>query len=125
MGDCSCVLVDVDDGPSAFQAADPKARKEHKCCECGRVILPGETYRRESGIWDGDPRRYKTCSECLSIRRVFLCGGWMYGEVLEALKESFREAGTVSSDMLADLTPAARDKVFAMLDEVWLNEEAA
>jgi hypothetical protein len=117
--------LDVDDGPSAFIAFDRKARKEHKCYECGRVIQRGEKYRNESGIWDGDPRRYKTCSECLSIREVFFCGGYIYGEVISTLKETFAEAGTVSSDMLADLTHAARDKVFAMLDSAWLDEEAA
>lgn len=32
------------DGPSIHRVTNPKARKPHKCAECYRPILPGETY---------------------------------------------------------------------------------
>jgi hypothetical protein len=46
-----------------------KARKEHKCCECGKIIKIGEDYHYFFGIWeDYDCGRfvgeYKTCLEC-------------------------------------------------------------
>lgn len=48
--------------------AKPIARKRHKCCECGGLILEGEQYHRVSGIWDGEPLRFKTCTDCWSLR---------------------------------------------------------
>jgi len=46
----------------------PKARKQHKCCECGSAIQPGTQYQRISGIWDGEPSRFKTCADCVERR---------------------------------------------------------
>lgn len=48
--------------PSVFIQHDRKARKEHKCCECGKTIEKGETYVVSSGIWDGKPDRFKQCA---------------------------------------------------------------
>lgn len=53
--------------PSAFQAVDRKARKEHKCCECGIKIMPGTVYRYSSGVWDGQGRSFKQCLNCGDI----------------------------------------------------------
>jgi hypothetical protein len=49
-----------------------KARKQHKCCECGNVINIGENYQYVSGIWDGEPSSYKTCESCSSVRDSFI-----------------------------------------------------
>lgn len=56
------------DIPSCFQEITRKARKVHRCCECRGDILPGETYQYVSGIWDGEPYDFKTCSDCASLR---------------------------------------------------------
>jgi len=53
--------------PSAFNSITRKARKEHKCCECGVEIKKGDKYRYSSGIWDGEPDSYKQCSDCHEI----------------------------------------------------------
>lgn len=50
--------------PEAYVHARPKARKAHKCCECHGVISKGEIYHRHSGIWDGEPGRWKRCTDC-------------------------------------------------------------
>jgi len=57
--------------PSYMTEAFPKARKQHKCCECGRIIEPGEHYQRISGVWDGRPGRFKTCTECWGVAARF------------------------------------------------------
>ncbi|HEX7767092.1 MAG TPA: hypothetical protein VF443_10285 [Nitrospira sp.] len=62
---CGC----DDDGPEAFCEVTRKARIEHRCCECRGVIAPGQTYEYASGIWDGDPRAFKTCSLCVEARK--------------------------------------------------------
>ena len=54
--------------PQAYSMATPKARKKHKCCECGGVIAAGEKYNRHSGVWDGTPAAYKVCVDCDELR---------------------------------------------------------
>ena len=121
---CSCICVDSSDGPEAFKSVDPVAHKEHTCCECKRTILIGEKYRKESGIWEGRPNRYKTCPDCLSVRNEFFCEGYMYQEMWEYVEEYLREAnGMFSTDCIMALTPPARDKVFKILDEIYLEDE--
>lgn len=58
--------------PQAFSAYNRKARKEHKCCECHKTIQPGETYSYASGIWDGEPKSYKSCRGCVGIERHYM-----------------------------------------------------
>lgn len=57
------------DLPKAFREYQRKARKDHKCCECRRLILKGSHYIYSSGIWDGGPDSYKTCIRCDRLRK--------------------------------------------------------
>lgn len=50
--------------PDVFEQSLVKARKFHRCSECRGWIAVGETYRKTFGVWDGDARSYKTCSDC-------------------------------------------------------------
>lgn len=59
MCDCSC------EQPEFFDSSRPRARKPQRCCECKRIIRPGETYERASGKWDGEFRSFATCGDCL------------------------------------------------------------
>lgn len=45
----------------------PKARKQHKCCECKQPIVLGERYRVVFGKWDGEVDTFKTCQRCLDL----------------------------------------------------------
>lgn len=56
------------EAPSVYADERRKARKPHRCCECGGVIESGETYQHFSGIWDGKAARYKTCPDCVDLR---------------------------------------------------------
>jgi hypothetical protein len=47
---------------------DVKARKEHRCMECGRTILRGERYLYVTGIFDGGPFTHKECWRCQALR---------------------------------------------------------
>lgn len=58
------------DGPSVFWVSTPRARKEHKCCECLSVISPGEEYELFEGVYDGSFDRYRTCSICRNVREA-------------------------------------------------------
>jgi len=57
--------------PSCMTQANPKARKQHRCCECGRTIEPGEHYLRVTEVWDHDPCTFKTCTECADLGSRF------------------------------------------------------
>ena len=57
------------DTPAAFVHVNTwTARKKHKCCECGHVIVPGETYERVTGKWDYGIDTFKTCEKCVDLR---------------------------------------------------------
>lgn len=119
MSGCKCsISIDHNEGPTFFSAKDPVAKKEYKCCECGRVIKPGETYRSESGMWDGRINTYKTCPECYSIRSTFFCS-YVFGEVLENFKdEAEYNDGKFSPDCIAQLIPTAKQVVLDIIKKV-------
>lgn len=83
--------------PEMFTETHPTARKEHRCCECGRVIHPGERYERIDGVWDraDGMQTYKTCSHCQMARSWLQaeCGGFLFTEVAEDLRDHFYDGG--------------------------------
>ena len=56
------------DLPSISESTMRKARKEHICCECRRVIHPKERYQEIKGCWSGEWATYKTCEPCADLR---------------------------------------------------------
>ena len=120
MGDCSCVYVGDYEVADFHTSTERKAIKEHKCCECGRTINRGEIYEYVSTKYDGDIDTFKTCLDCLSIRWVFFCNGWLYEGMKEYLWEHLLEGfGDISEDCLCELTPRARALVCGMIEEIW------
>jgi hypothetical protein len=102
------------------------ARKKHRCSECGREIHIGEKYEYAFGVWNCDSNVYKTCSDCLSIRFVFLCYGWCYGQIWELTYEMLGDgisSNSVSLSEFDDLTPLAREKVIAYIDAYLDNND--
>ena len=62
---CYC---DYDSMPSMYSETWHKAKKDHRCCECGKTISVGQQYQRVVGVWDGDFSSYKTCERCAGLR---------------------------------------------------------
>ncbi len=129
MGECGCIYVGDYDPIEVLQDGNRKARKTHKCDECGTEIKLGQEYECVVGKYDGDLEAYRTCLDCVSIRKVFFCSGWAYSMILEHLGEHINEMeGKISAECLLSLTPGARDKVFDMIEDVWeelnLDDEA-
>jgi hypothetical protein len=87
--DCYC---DYGDGPSVFDEATAKARKTHKCTECGGAILPGEVYLKTWGIWEGDAYTFKRCPDCIELVKWAAahvpCICWMYGETHSSIRDA-------------------------------------
>lgn len=120
---CDISVYDIGDiqdagaGPEFAVRSTPVARKEHKCCECRRVIKKGERYTREKGKWETF-HVYKTCIDCTSIRDAFFQNGYMYERVLSDVREEINNlGGDVPESCMLQLTPAAFDKVAVMIEE--------
>ena|ERR1700678_1241360 len=74
MSDCGvCIGSEPDCMAEFYEVATVKARKSQVCNECGREIVKGTQYVRESGKWDGEFCSFKTCLLCVEIRSAFTC----------------------------------------------------
>lgn len=80
----------------------PKARKPHRCGECGRTIDRGETYRRDFCTYEGSGAAYKTCRHCEVGQRwlELNCGGWLFGGVGEDVREHAAEYPSIAPGLL-------------------------
>lgn len=66
-----CEFYSDADGPTAYCETHHRARKEHKCWECGGKIIAGETYVIASGVWDGRGDSFKYCLACKEVLNAF------------------------------------------------------
>ena len=90
--DCYC-----DYDPAEFYSSRVcAARKEYRCDECARKILPGEQYEKVTGKWAGTVSTFRTCSHCVDIRQFVEnsvpCFCWAHGNTDEDAREAVREA---------------------------------
>lgn len=85
--------VEYAESPTLCSAMDRKARKPHQCQECGRTIAPGETYRREEGLFEGSWFSQATCMHCMVAVRWLNrnCGGHVWQQVAEEIEEHAAE----------------------------------
>lgn len=97
-------MVDYDYDHGAFHSETlQKARKEHRCGECGRSIEVGEKYVRHFGVYDGSGYGGKRCLHCgvladwLSIN----CGGYLHDAVVEDFTEHAHEYSRMDIARLA------------------------
>ncbi len=61
----------IDEFLQAYGYENRKARKEHRCCECGGIIRAGESYTYHHGILDGSGCSFKVCQDCQYLRDWF------------------------------------------------------
>ena len=90
-----CMYDDGECRAEFYSATERKARKSHKCAECGRVIAPGETYQWVAAKWDGQIDTIKTCAHCVIAQKWLTkeCGGFLHHAVIEDLREHIDESG--------------------------------
>lgn len=90
--DCYCDYEPV----TIYSASTPRARKEHRCDECGTKIKPGEQYENVFAVWEGYPSTYKTCERCYDLRQWVKnsvpCFCWAHGNMIEDAGEAIYEA---------------------------------
>jgi len=111
VSDCGvCVYWDDSVSVDFFHKRVRKAVKEHKCCECDKVIAKGERYEYASGKCEGEMWQAKTCLICAEIADAFSCDGRMYGgEFWSQFSELFGELNTSCFDKLT--TVAAKTEL--------------
>lgn len=95
---CSC---DVFDSPEFSDHGFRKARKPHRCVECGKAIQPGERYQYYTAKWEGDVTTSKMCLWCSALADGFNeikddphCV-YELGGLRECISECFQEATTL------------------------------
>lgn len=117
MSDCGVCIggVDFDGYPEFHDVTKPKARKQHRCEECGRTIAVGQVYERCSGKFDGDFYSTKTCLPCAEIAEAFYCEGRITGNLWDDMEDVMDQLTTSCFDKLT--TPEAK----AYLRERWMQ----
>ena len=123
MSECSCVYVGLsqcDEIEVIKERLRHDSKRSYHCCECGGVIEAGTIHEYMFGRYDGDICRYRTCMDCLSLRKTFFCDGWIYGNTWELFGEHVDNMdGRIEESCIAALTPAARAKVCGMIEDWW------
>ena len=123
MSGCEC-QIDGNPNGETFLFGDfmvRKARKEHRCCECSRIILFREPYEVFDGCYEGRFYQYKTCLDCVSARMLFC--SFSFETLWQDFREEMQETSTLPCSCLAKLTPRAREMACAIIEEIWEGEE--
>ncbi len=125
MDRCSCVIVPNDsfDYPEIYRRHDRKARKVHKCCECGREIRPGEKYNYAWGVWIKSIE-YHRCADCQSIADAYFCDTAPFAGLEEEIFNTFVYSGEdinllLKDDCVKNLTKAAKERIFEIVEKQW------
>jgi hypothetical protein len=117
MGDCGvCIYSNAESDCEFVDVSFRKARKAHKCSECGRRIEVGEKYEHYWGKYGGECSAIDTCAQCAEIADGFYCDCRVFGGGLwESMWEVMGGLTTSCFDKLT--TPEAK----AFLRERWMK----
>jgi hypothetical protein len=123
MFNCDCSDYDQ---PEFINVYERKARKSHRCSECGGIINKGERYKYISGKWDGDVASYKRCSDCLALLCDLHCACVAFGNLEQELLDQHSPRWGV--DLLPELYrfyayAQARGSIQKMPDWIKPDEE--
>lgn len=117
--ECACMADSVDDFCDVLFEKTVKARIDHNCGECGRIIPKGEKYYFEKNVFDGDFTEHHTCLDCMSIRDHLVCE-FYYGQIWELVHNSIWEYGdNLPWAKIGRLTPVARNRVCEIIEKTW------
>ena len=85
----SCICIYPDEICNLLSRTRPKARKEHKCIECGCIISIGEIYEKDATIYEHNFTTYRTCLLCIKIRENLFQCNWYYGNMWQDIHEIY------------------------------------
>lgn len=88
---------------TVLHRSKPKARKEHLCSSCYRVIRVGEVYERQDNVFDGSRYTYLLCEHCRAItdRVLALVPDYWYEDGFneDTIDEGMREYAQTLADL--------------------------
>jgi hypothetical protein len=86
-------MADGSDRCDVWVEWKPRARKTHKCDECGRTIFQGEVYRQTKGLYEGMWLATKQCPHCVVLADWLAaeCGGYLTQGIVEDFEEHATE----------------------------------
>jgi hypothetical protein len=84
-----------------LEEGQPRAKREHFCDDCQRIIEPGETYRRVRAIGNDGPQTYKSCAQCSRVVDAI----WRY----DPDSRWYADEGLDLAEYLADVDGPLRD----------------
>lgn len=115
MSDCSC--VETSDGSTChfYDRKTVRARKPHRCMECGVAIVVGESHERITADWDDHFGTHRCCALCAEIAVALCCGAWCHGTLWEDIEYSLPRITAKCLDKLT--TAAAKEKLTAQWRE--------
>lgn len=105
MSYCDCDWGDYSPAEFVQVYTVKKARKPHRCEECGGRINIGESYQRIDGKWDGDMASLCTCKDCIEIENWARISAPCFCTITGELHERVRE-------MVQDVAPHVPGFVF-------------
>lgn len=84
-----CMIDDDGYAPEFWREEARRARKQHKCQECNRLVAKGEHYWFHASKHDGKFHSSKMCAHCRVAAQWLLrnCRGYLYTQVIEDLQE--------------------------------------
>ena len=129
---CSCLIDSCSDGETmrVGTISNRKARKEHTCIECKRIINPKETYKNIKGIWEEVWEEFKICNDCISVQKSLgkcscLCNLWE--DIEFGLKEIIQFERPGKSDIpwsdISKCTKTAQEKIFNIIEKLWKKRD--
>jgi hypothetical protein len=83
-----------DGGADFWSITQPKARKEHRCNDCGATIGRGEVYERAWWVYEGEATSSKRCMACSHTNDDFANhhdAGTFPGGLVSVITECFVE----------------------------------
>jgi hypothetical protein len=98
------------DSPTISRSETRRARKLHRCSECGRQIAKGEIHRYHFCVYDGDVSTPRTCEHCC-VAEDWLranCGGYVIEQVIEEIREHAEEYPALALPLLRITVGAKR-----------------
>jgi len=116
---CSCTVpIYSDDWDGETGERIRRARKEHKCYECGETININSNYHFFSCFGNKTISNYKICKNCKIILDHFFDNGWIFGQVWDDLNEYLYDwKNDLPSDCISKLPAEIRDKICDILQK--------
>jgi hypothetical protein len=87
------MIEGCDERAHVWHESQQRAKKPHKCGECGRAIAVGELYWRVWAVSSDGPFKGKWCEHCNIAKRWLWvnCGGSLLAGVAEDIHEHVEE----------------------------------